>query len=86
MKFETAYNKAKQEIKKEDFNNDYSYELYLFNKFSDLINASESFIKHYKFNVQQNAMLSSHEGKEHIKSLLRQAYSAYFEVNIEDLL
>ncbi|MGB0835560.1 MAG: hypothetical protein ACPGR2_13695 [Psychrobium sp.] len=86
MKFETAYKKAKQKIKREDFNDEYSYELYLYNKFVELINANESFIKCYRWNIQQNAMQSTHAGKEHIKSMLRQAYAAYSEVNIEELL
>ncbi|GGE91380.1 hypothetical protein [Pseudoalteromonas gelatinilytica] len=86
MKFETVYKKAKMEIKRKEFSDDYSYEIYLYNKFVEIINFNENFVKAWRWNIQQNAMLSIHQGKEHIKMMLRQVYAAYFQINVGDLL
>ena len=76
MKFETIYKNTKSRIKRESFKDDYSFELSFYNEFSQSLTTNESFIKSWRWNVQQNAGMSVHEGRVHIKTMLRQVFDA----------
>lgn len=79
MKFETIYKKAKQKVKIEDYTrNSYGFELDLYNEFMDILTNNEYFKKCWRWNVQQNAGLTVHEGRVHIKTLLKDVFNAYF--------
>jgi hypothetical protein len=76
MKFETIYKNTKSKIQRELFSDDYSFELFFYNEFSQSLTTNESFIKSWRWNVQQNAGMSVHEGRVHIKTMLRQVFDA----------
>lgn len=76
MKFETIYKNTKSRIKRESFKDDCSFELSFYNEFSQSLTTNESFIKSWRWNVQQNSGMSVHEGRVHIKTMLRQVFYA----------
>lgn len=79
MKFETYYNKARNYISQQTFKSEYGYELALYNHFVELLipETDQSFIKSWRWNIQQNALQSKHNGKTHIKQLLNQIFDAF---------
>jgi len=79
MKFETIYKNTKSKIQRELFSDDYSFELFFYNEFSKNLTNNETFIKSWRWNIQQNSNMSVHEGREHIKTMLKQVFSAYKE-------
>jgi len=79
MKFETYYKNARNNISQQTFKSEYSYELALYNHFVDLFipNEDQDFTKSWRWNIQQNALQSKHDGKTHIKQLLNQVFDAF---------
>lgn len=79
MKFETYYKKARNYISQQTFKSEYSYELALYNHFVELLipDSDQYFIKSWRWNIQQNALQSKHNGKTHIKQLLNQVFDAF---------
>lgn len=84
MKFETLYRKSIKEIRKDDFNCKYSYELELFDNFILRLTDNDRLIASYRYSVIQNAQQTIYTGREHIKMVLRHIYSMFFEVCIGD--
>jgi len=83
MKFETYYKKARNYISQQTFKSEYSYELALYNHFVELLipDSDQNFIKSWRWNIQQNALKSKHDGKTHIKQLLNQVFDAFQTAN-----
>lgn len=79
MKFETYYKNARDHISKQTFKSEYYYELALYNHFVELFipDTDQHFIKSWRWNIQQNALQSKHDGKTHIKQLLNQVFDAF---------